>query len=150
MQLTVTYTAYSESSPDEIWELLLDINSWPNWDVALERTKLSSAAKAGARYSLKPFNGHEIDIEITKTDNHTFSDLAKLEFGAIETDRSVVSAGEGSLVTQTMRANIDDNAVRTFSTVFWDAWAQGIIDSTKALATAPVRNSFVSTHRNVA
>ncbi len=150
MTLTVTHSAFSESDPDEVWAVLINHADWPKWDKRLESVRASSTAKSGTSYSLKPVDGHEVTIQVTKAKDGVFTDVAKLEFGTIETERTVSPTKGGSIVTQTMRANINPEAVKTFHKVFWPEWAQGIIDSTKALAEAPTNQEFVSRHRNIA
>ena len=153
MTFIVTYTAFSEAKADDVFAVLTDLENWPSWDVRVQRAHSHGSKKgaAGVSYTLKPSKGNEVTIQITKADNHQFNDVAKLEIGTIETDRKVedLKAG-GSLVTQTMRANIKDSAQEAFAEVFWEEWSQGIINSTKALAKAPVALAFLTKHKNVA
>jgi hypothetical protein len=152
MPFTVTHTAYSEASPDDLWNTLTDLNNWPSWDGRLESVRSigSPKAAAGGSYSLKPAKGNEITAQIVKAENGVLQDIAKLQFGTIETERSIhgLARGKGSLVTQTMRANINEDAAAHFAGVFWDHWSQGIIESTKALAQAPVTSAFLARHKN--
>jgi hypothetical protein len=139
MTFLVTYTYHSDATPKAVWDTLISLNEWPSWDVRLESVRSNGPAKTGGVYFLKPVQGNEIQIRITKADDNVFNDVAKLEFGTIETERTVKAANGGTLITQTMRANINPEFVRTFSKVFWDVWSQGMIDSSKALANAPIK-----------
>jgi hypothetical protein len=161
MTFLVTYTTFSDASPDTIWATLIDLRDWPSWDVRLENIRADGPAKAGGTYYLTPVAGNEIEIKITSAEHHKFNDVTKVEFGTIETERSVAATDGGSIVTQTMRAEVKPEFVHTFSKVFWDIWSQGIIDSTKALANAHVKSKkpyatptnverLISAHRNVA
>lgn len=151
MKFIVTYTAYSDSNVDEVWAALADINRWREWDVRLESTQSASGAKAGASYTLKPKAGNPQTIEIVKASDGIFHDKVKLEFGSVETERTVVANGVGgSIVTQTMHANIAPESAKVFQNVFWPEWSQGIIDSTKALANEPARRALLLRHRSAA
>ncbi|HEX8000718.1 MAG TPA: SRPBCC family protein [Pyrinomonadaceae bacterium] len=134
MLFTVTYTAYSGASPDAVWKTLTDIESWPTWDARLERTSSDGPLRAGSKYTLNPVHGNEVTIDVVKAEGYNFNDRAKLDLGTVETERSVTPLEGGSLITQTMRADIEADSARAFGLVFWDSWSQGMIDSTKALA----------------
>jgi hypothetical protein len=160
MTFIVTYTSFSDATPDQLWDTLLDIDSWPSWDVRLESTRSSAGLKKGSTYSLKPVNGNEIEVEVLKADRHVFTDIARVGFGTIETERRIAAADGGSLITQTMRAKIKPESIRAFAKVFWDVWSQGMIDSAKALANVPKQQApafaspdevahLVAQHRNV-
>ncbi|PTE06661.1 SRPBCC family protein [Mesorhizobium helmanticense] len=161
MTFVVTQTYLSEASPETIWATLTDLEAWPSWDVRLERVTTDGPAKTGRTYRLTPVAGNEIEIKIISAERNKLHDVTKVEFGSIETERSVVATNGGSLVTQTMRADIVPEFAHTFSKVFWDVWSQGIIDSTKALANAHTKSRtpyatpvdverLIAAHRNVA
>ncbi len=139
MPFTLTYTAFSVAPVATIWQNILDIATWTSWDRRLEATKVfNGGAQAGAHYSLKPWLGNEIVVRVLEVDdnNHYFHDQAKVQFGTIETERSVQAVAGGSLLTQTMRADINDQYLHAFARSFWPDWAQGLIEATRALALA--------------
>jgi hypothetical protein len=162
MSFTVTYTAFSEASPDDVFRTLMDIERWPSWDVRLQSAYSSGPLKAGGKYTLNPVHGNEITIDVVKVGGHKFHDRAKLEMGTVETERSITPSGKGCLITQTMRADVKPELAQTFNAVFWDPWSQGMIDSTKALANVNAKDShkafaetrqverLLSAHKNLA
>lgn len=152
MLFTVTYTTHSDADPKELWSVLLDINSWTAWDVRLLSTHIDAAARAGNTYTMQPIGGNPKQIQIVRAADGVFQDVSKLEFGTVETERKVTAneGGGGSIVTQTMRADIAPASVKAFQQNFWDGWSQGIIDSTKALAKEPARRALLAKYRNVA
>jgi hypothetical protein len=121
-----------------IWGKILDIATWTSWDRRLEAINIIGSAHAGANYTLKPWLGNEIVVEVLEADEnaHYFHDKAQVKFGTIETERSVTAVAGGSLLTQTMLANIDDKYLHAFARSFWPDWAQGLIEATRALALA--------------
>lgn len=161
MTFLVTYTHFSDAPTETIWATLTNLEAWPSWDVRLEKVRSNGPAKAGNTYHLTPVAGNEIEIRIISAERNKLHDVTKVEFGSIETERSVAAVDGGSIITQTMRAEIKPEFARTFSKVFWDIWSQGIIDSTKALANvkaksrtpyaAPVNvERLIAAHQNVA
>jgi hypothetical protein len=159
MAFTVTYTAFSDSDPDSVWKTLMDIESWPSWDVRLKSTSSDGPLKPGSRYTLAPSHGNEVSIDVVKAENYLFHDVAKLELGTVETERTIEPVDGGCLIKQTMRADIKPDMTRTFGVVFWDAWSQGMIDSAKALANAHTAkrefaspenfDRLIAEHRNI-
>jgi len=162
MPFTATYTAFCDAQPDAVWAILSDISNWPSWDVRLENTQLHGNVKSGSSYTLKPTHGNEIKIEVVQVGNHTLKDRAKLGIGTVATERTITPIDGGCLITQTLTATTDARHTRTFGKVFWPEWSQGIIESTKALASAAVKGSpsrtfpvsdeieqLLAAHRNV-
>lgn len=150
MPFVMTNSAYSESDIKALWAVLTDINGWPSWEVKLKITRSDGPAKTGGTYVMHPEGANAVTIHILKAADYVFHDQAKLDFGTVETERTLVAekAG-GTLITQTIRANIQPESVRTFQRVFWPFWSQGVYDSTKALAAEPERRALLARHRNV-
>jgi hypothetical protein len=150
-EFIVTYSAFSEASADDVWKTLTDLTTWTAWDTKLENVVTLGAKKAaaGVTYTLKPEAGNEVTVKITKADDYVFEDEAKLVFGTIQTRRSVHPLKEeGCIVTQTLRANVDEKDADDYAEVFWADWSQGLIDCTKALARYPFVVEFLSRHKN--
>lgn len=151
MLFVLTNTVYSESDAKDLWAVLTDVNGWPSWEPKLKVVHPDGHAKAGGTYVLHPEGANAVTVQILKASDGVFHDLAKLEFGTVETERTIVAHKTGgSIVTQTIRANIQPDAARTFQRVFWPQWSQGVFDSTKALAREPERKAHLARHRNVA
>jgi hypothetical protein len=136
MSLTLTYTAFSVQTADEIFKLILDVANWTQWDRRLEYTTAIGHVHTGASYTLKPWLGNEVTIEVVESDSSKryFHDRCQVQFGTIETERSVEQVGPFALLTQTLRAQVDPTFLHAFSRSLWPDWAQGMVEATRALA----------------
>jgi hypothetical protein len=151
MLFTVSHSAYSDADAKDVWSALVDINNWPAWDHKLAHTRVEGSAKPGSTYTMQPVGGNAKQIKIVRASDGVFQDTSKLDFGQIETERTVVPVdGGGCLITQTMRADVSPGAVKMFHQTFWQNYSQGMIDATNALAKEHARKTMVARHKNVA
>ncbi|WP_151828413.1 SRPBCC family protein [Acinetobacter oleivorans] len=72
-------TVETNATPEQIWTLWEDVESWPSWDKDLKWVKLNGPFKVGTKGTMKPTEGPKINFELIEVkQNKLFTDRAKL------------------------------------------------------------------------
>lgn len=78
---TWTYSedVMTRATPEQIWEMWQDADSWPCWDSELEWVKLDGDFIVGTSGSMKPVSGPVVKFKLSHVvTNSSFSDIAQL------------------------------------------------------------------------
>ncbi len=101
---TRTYsTFYKNVSPEAIWQLWTDINSWPSWHEDLDYCILHGEFKIGNHFTLKPKGAPAVKITLTEINEmQNFTDCTHF-FGAKMYDtHSIEVKDDGVLLSNTL------------------------------------------------
>jgi uncharacterized protein YndB with AHSA1/START domain len=105
--LEVTHTEFSNSTPETVWSLWSNIETWPVWDTALEwcRHEKDSSFEVGGKALLMPKGAFEpVSMVITEcTAPRSFTDDAKTGLGLIRLSHTLELKGDGVMITHTMQ-----------------------------------------------
>jgi uncharacterized protein YndB with AHSA1/START domain len=72
----------TSASPEQIWRLWADVESWPDWNDDIERIELIGDFEAGSRILMTPFGEEEVERVIAELDEpETFVD--EVDFGDV-------------------------------------------------------------------
>ncbi|MCP4922654.1 MAG: polyketide cyclase [bacterium] len=70
--------SYKGVSAQAVWDVLTDIDRWPQWHGDLEFCKLEGDFKAGSFFTLKPKNMGLVKIQLTEiNEGHSFTDCTR-------------------------------------------------------------------------
>jgi len=53
-----SHTVKTHASPENIWQIWVDVNNWPRWDTELESASIEGDFTLYAKGKLKPKNAH--------------------------------------------------------------------------------------------
>lgn len=77
-------TVNTQASPEQVWDMWSDANTWPSWDSELDWVRLEGEFKEGAKGTMKPVNGPVVTFTLSEVlVNRSFSDRAKLPLTSI-------------------------------------------------------------------
>ncbi|WP_027186910.1 SRPBCC family protein [Desulfovibrio cuneatus] len=72
-------TATTTATPEQIWNLWTNLDSWPQWDTDVAWAKLETSFVQGAYFRMKPTNGPAMRCLLQEvTHLHSFSTLSRL------------------------------------------------------------------------
>ena len=132
---TVSHSELTRATPTRIWALWSDVNRWPDWDVGLASCELEQPFSPGSTFLLRPLGAeHPITVEIQETvANRTFSDLSRLPFGEIKAIHEVEETAEGTRLTHTIIAEINEEQAGFFAGAIWANMESGVPQAVKNL-----------------
>ena len=88
------YSTTTDVRAETLFNMMADINRWPEWADDLEYTKIEGKAEVGAPFTLKPKGGPKVAMNIeTFLPSHTFADLAHLPLAKMRTTKSFIQQG---------------------------------------------------------
>lgn len=97
------YNTTTDVSAEALFNVMADINRWPEWADDLEYTKIEVAASAGAPFALKPKGGPKLKLHIDQFKPHTcFADIAHLPLAKMRTSKSFIQNGDSTTFTMTV------------------------------------------------
>lgn len=98
-----SYTTNTDLPAERLFDAIIAVERWPEWDHELESTRLADEARVGAKFVLKPRGGPKTTMEITVMDRPMrFSDVAHLPLGKMRTDHRFEPGDDGTRVTVTI------------------------------------------------
>jgi len=75
----ISNTVRTKASPQALWKLWSDVNTWPQWDEAIEEISLPGPFVVGSSGRLKPRGGPAARFTLTKADPVLgFSDVSDM------------------------------------------------------------------------
>src|SRR5262245_53413972 len=87
------------AAAEPVYQALLDVAHWPEWDDELERVTIAGPAVAGAAFTLRPRGGPDVRMKIVTADPaRRFVDCALLLLARIETTHELLPQAGGTLV----------------------------------------------------
>jgi Polyketide cyclase / dehydrase and lipid transport len=60
------YCAETSATPEEVWRLWADVESWPEWNGDIERIELIGAFAAGSTILMKPIGDEPVELNIAE------------------------------------------------------------------------------------
>jgi hypothetical protein len=81
------YTAQVETNatPEQIWAMWKNVETWPHWDSELEWVKLNGPFEIGTKGRMQPSGGPVVDFILTEIQlNKKFVNRAKLPLTTLE------------------------------------------------------------------
>lgn len=74
-----TETIETDATPEQIWSLWENVNTWPLWDKEISWVKLHGPFLAGTHGQMKPIDGPKVNFTLIEVEkNKKFIDQAKL------------------------------------------------------------------------
>ncbi len=75
---------------EKVWETLIDVKNWKNWDTELKSAELNEPFLEGAKGTFVPLKGPKLDFFITNIiPNQTYTFKNKMPFGWLEITRTL-------------------------------------------------------------
>jgi uncharacterized protein YndB with AHSA1/START domain len=91
-------SAETTASPEAVWRLWADVESWPTWNGDIRRISIDGPFAPGARVLMTPFEQDPIELRITQAvENELFVDEAALGDMVIQTSHRIEPASEGKV-----------------------------------------------------
>lgn len=140
MALTQTFyasaTATASASIDDIWEVITDVDGWPNWDQRLERVELTGDICPDKRFNL--FLTDNLPVVAVVKDlikNQHFSYETKSSTHVIRHDVELSILGSKVKVNMTAQSEIPVQFAENFTTSVWPRFQIGLGISLSNLVT---------------
>ncbi len=139
LQLMVTSTSFSQSTPEKVWAIWSNPSTWSTWDHGLEWCKLKEGHLFEINHEalLKPHGAPEaITLRIVEcTKNSGFADETTFEFGKLITSHKVVRHQNGVNITHTISFQaVNETAKQIFEKNIWPQISSGLSKSVSNLA----------------
>ncbi|MEL6559053.1 MAG: SRPBCC family protein [Bacteroidota bacterium] len=84
------YSILINSSYSTVWDLLIDVSRWKEWDTELLDASLSGSFSEGARGTLVPKKGPKLNFWISEVmDDRTYTFITKMPVGSLEIKRTL-------------------------------------------------------------
>ena len=94
------HTLITDASKESIWKVWADVDSWHQWDEAVEQCKLSGEFKTGATFTLKPVGGPAVAGVVTEYQpNRSFSNVTSLPLAKMEFVHEMIEVAGGVQLT---------------------------------------------------
>lgn len=72
-------TATTTATPEQIWKLWTNLDSWPEWDTGVAWAKLETSFTQGAYFSMKPTDGPTMRCMLQEVRQlRSFSNISRL------------------------------------------------------------------------
>jgi hypothetical protein len=85
-----SFTISVDATKEKVWETLIDVPNWKNWDTELKSSQLNSAFLVGAKGILTPLKGPKLDFYISEIiPNQTYTFKTKMPLGYLEIKRTL-------------------------------------------------------------
>jgi uncharacterized protein YndB with AHSA1/START domain len=86
----------TSASPEQIWRLWADVESWPDWNDEIERIELIGDFESGSRILMTPFGEEQVELVIAELDEpEMFVDEVDLGDVVVRTTHSARRLGPG-------------------------------------------------------
>lgn len=98
------YSILVDSSQKKVWDLLIDVDKWKDWDTELEKSTLSEKFSLGAKGVLTPKKGPKLNFHISElTPEKSYTFITKMPIGALEIKRTIESRNEQTEFTDDIK-----------------------------------------------
>jgi len=88
---------YKGVSAQTVWDIMTDVNNWPDWHDDLDYCKLEGEFEVGNHFTMKVTNGPKVTIHLIEIDpGKSFTDCTKF-FGAKMFDTHLIEEVEGGV-----------------------------------------------------
>jgi Polyketide cyclase / dehydrase and lipid transport len=90
-----SYTVTIQSSREQVWNQLIDVASWKDWDTELKHAELQGAFATGTRGLMQPLQGPKLTFYLTAVEpqlSYTFR--TKLPIGWLVIKRTLSQYGQ--------------------------------------------------------
>ena len=85
-----SFTIAINASKDKVWETLIDVPNWKNWDTEIKSSQLNGAFIVGASGIMKPLKGPKLDFYISELiPFKTYTFKTKMPLGWLEIKRTI-------------------------------------------------------------
>lgn len=85
---------YKGITPEQVWHVCKDVNSWPSWWMGLKKCELHGEFMKGNTFTLTPSTGPATEVKIVDVqENQLFMNEGKF-FGATMNDGLIIEEGE--------------------------------------------------------
>ncbi len=84
------FTIIVDATKEKVWETLIDVSNWKNWDTELKSSKLNGAFLVGAKGMLTPLKGPKLNFYISEIiPQKTYTFITKMPLGSLEIKRTL-------------------------------------------------------------
>jgi hypothetical protein len=90
-----SYTISIQNTKEKVWETLIDVENWKNWDTEILSASLNGTFKVGTWGSFIPKKGPKLKFyisEIIPFETYTFK--TKMPLGSLDIKRTIVQENE--------------------------------------------------------
>ncbi len=85
-----SFSILVDASIEKVWETLLDVENWKNWDTELKSSELNEPFSEGAKGKLVPLKGPKLDFYVYEIiPNQTYTFKTKMPLGWLEIKRTL-------------------------------------------------------------
>ena len=84
----------TDISADKLYKAITSVEDWSKWDKGIEYTRLIDDVKVGSDFVLKPKDGPEVKLTITKLWPHEMVDVAHLPLAKMTTTHKYMRIGD--------------------------------------------------------
>lgn len=89
---------------DKVWDFLIDVDRWKEWDTELVNSRLFSEFAVGSEGELKPKKGPTLKFNISEIEPHlSYTFITKMPVGTLEIKRIIKEKREGVEFTDDIR-----------------------------------------------
>jgi carbon monoxide dehydrogenase subunit G len=86
-----SFTIAVDATKEKVWETLIDVTNWKNWDTELKSSQLNGDFTVGAKGTLMLRKGPKLDFHISEiVPNETYTFKTKMPLGYLEIKRTVI------------------------------------------------------------
>lgn len=95
-----SFTIAINATKEKVWETLIDVANWKNWDTELKTSQLNGAIAVGAKGTLLPVKGPKLDFYISEINpNQSYTFKTKMPLGYLEIKRTLAEENNKILFT---------------------------------------------------
>ena len=88
------YSILVNNSQQKVWDFLIDVERWKEWDTELENSTLLEKFSLGAKGVLTPKKGPKLKLHISElTPNKSYTFMTKMPVGTLEIKRTIENKG---------------------------------------------------------
>lgn len=95
-----SFTIAVDATKEKVWETLIDVTNWKNWDTELKSSQLKGDFIVGAKGTLIPLKGPKLEFHISEIiTNETYTFKTKMPLGYLEIKRTLTEENNNILFT---------------------------------------------------
>ncbi|MEM6721381.1 MAG: SRPBCC family protein [Bacteroidota bacterium] len=88
------YSILVNASPQKVWDFLIDVNRWKDWDTELHTATLSGNFSVGTKGIIIPKKGPKLQFYISElTPNESYTFVTKMPVGSLRIQRTLKQRG---------------------------------------------------------
>ncbi|OGH00033.1 MAG: hypothetical protein A2600_13870 [Candidatus Lambdaproteobacteria bacterium RIFOXYD1_FULL_56_27] len=93
-----------ELTRDQVWQVWIDINHWPEWQSDLESTRLEGEFLAGTFFHFRPKGGPNLRLKLVQVEpTQSFTDLTRFPLAKMYGQHELIDKGEELEIKITLR-----------------------------------------------